>query len=421
MVGDDLYAVGSGPKGVVGLYRLPDKNHDDKADDVPAPRPSPRGNGRSRTARCGFWSGRLALSQHGQSRPYPRKEARADFARPRLRRGLSSRPEIRGCRRTRRRHQSAGRDDSGFTPDSKHWWLETSGFRNEYDFAFNTAGDLFTFDADMEWDVGAYWYRPVRVNHCTAGAEFGWRSGAGSGRPTISIHFPGPSTWDAARPPESFSTITAISRTLPRLLDRLRLVDGTAVGVSSAENGHSYTGTFETFLTGNPLNVTDVEVDRDGSILFTTGGRASEGGVYRLRHKGGSSKPVEAANVAELLRLPQIESAWARNRSPGQSEGRSEVGGRTGCRRAVAGPSGTTPRVDAAQPTRTQARSQAARRRLDVEGRRCPCVRRTSARFAYGRARAHGARAAFGRCGCHRAEAPARRLSTAGRKVLSTD
>jgi hypothetical protein len=32
-VGDDLYAVGSGPKGV-GLYRLPDKNHDDKADEV---------------------------------------------------------------------------------------------------------------------------------------------------------------------------------------------------------------------------------------------------------------------------------------------------------------------------------------------------------------------------------------------------
>ncbi len=65
-------------------------------------------------------------------------------------------------------------------------------------------------------------------------------------------------------------------------------------------------------LTGNPLNVTDIEVDRDGSIVFTTGGRATEGGVYRLRHKGGTSKPAEAASVAELLKLPQIESAWAR-------------------------------------------------------------------------------------------------------------
>src|SRR5690606_25110126 len=51
------------------------------------------------------------------------------------------------------------------------------GFRNPYDFAFNSDGEMFTFDADMEWDLGTSWYRPTRVLHVTPGGEFGWRSG----------------------------------------------------------------------------------------------------------------------------------------------------------------------------------------------------------------------------------------------------
>ena len=63
--------------------------------------------------------------------------------------------------------------------DGKTWKRVVAGFRNEYDFAFNADGELFTFDSDMEWDVGLPWYRPVRVNHCPIGAEFGWRNGIG--------------------------------------------------------------------------------------------------------------------------------------------------------------------------------------------------------------------------------------------------
>ena len=55
--------------------------------------------------------------------------------------------------------------------------LVIGGLRNPYDFAFNRQGDMFTCDADMEWDLGTPWYRPTRVNHLTEGAEFGWRSG----------------------------------------------------------------------------------------------------------------------------------------------------------------------------------------------------------------------------------------------------
>jgi hypothetical protein len=55
--------------------------------------------------------------------------------------------------------------------------LLAGGLRNPYDFAFSPDGELFTYDADMEWDRGAPWYRPTRVCHVTAGAECGWRSG----------------------------------------------------------------------------------------------------------------------------------------------------------------------------------------------------------------------------------------------------
>ena len=30
---------------------------------------------------------------------------------------------------------------------------------------------MFTFDADMEWDRGAPWYRPTRICHLVSGAE----------------------------------------------------------------------------------------------------------------------------------------------------------------------------------------------------------------------------------------------------------
>ncbi|MGE3778654.1 MAG: heme-binding protein, partial [Pirellulaceae bacterium] len=64
-------------------------------------------------------------------------------------------------------------------PEGREWELVSSGYRNEYDIAFNPSGDLFTYDSDMEWDIGSPWYRPTRVCHATSGSEFGWRSGSG--------------------------------------------------------------------------------------------------------------------------------------------------------------------------------------------------------------------------------------------------
>jgi len=310
-VGDDLYAVGSGPKGV-GVYRLPDKNHDDKADEVQFLVHHQGGMGDHGPHDViygpdGWLYHNLGNHAHVTQKAEPTSACR-DFDEDYL---LVPKFEDAGG------HAVGIKAPGGtiwrFTPDGKHWWLETNGFRNEYDFAFNEAGDLFTFDSDMEWDVGAYWYRPVRVNHCTAGAEFGWRSGAakwpaydfdslpgtvdvGRGSPTGVIFY------DHTQFPQRFrGAFICCDWSLGRLL-----------AFHLTKSGATYTGNFETILSGNPLNITDVEVDRDGSILFTTGGRATEGGVYRLKHKGVLPHVAKAATVSELLKLPQIESAWAR-------------------------------------------------------------------------------------------------------------
>ena len=58
-------------------------------------------------------------------------------------------------------------------PQGREFELIAMGLRNPYDFAFNDTGEMFTFDADMEWDIGTPWYRPTRVNHVVSGADFG--------------------------------------------------------------------------------------------------------------------------------------------------------------------------------------------------------------------------------------------------------
>ena len=50
-------------------------------------------------------------------------------------------------------------------PDGKSWELFAVGLRNPFDMAFNRQGDLFTFDADAEFDMGTPWYQPTRVLH----------------------------------------------------------------------------------------------------------------------------------------------------------------------------------------------------------------------------------------------------------------
>ena len=166
-----------------------------------------------------------------------------------------------------------------------------SGFRNVFDAALNQDGELFTYDADMEYDFNTSWYRPTRINHVVSGAEFGWRNGAGK-RPefypdnlpaTLNIG-PGSPTGMTfgygARFPEKYQ----------RALFALDWSWGKLYAVHLEPAGATYTATKEEFLTGLPLPITDAIIHpQDGAMYFTIGGRRVQSGVYRVTYIGPES------------------------------------------------------------------------------------------------------------------------------------
>jgi putative heme-binding domain-containing protein len=172
-------------------------------------------------------------------------------------------------------------------PDGKTFELVAVGFRNPYDAAFDPAGELFTYDSDMEWDMGVPWYRPTRVNHVTSGAEFGWRTGSNKwpddypdSLGSVSDIGPGSPTGMA------FGTGAKFPARYQRALFMGDWSYGQIYAVHLAPGGASYTGTPERFLAGSPLPVTDMVVHPDGALYFAVGGRGTASAVYRVTYHG---------------------------------------------------------------------------------------------------------------------------------------
>ena len=66
------------------------------------------------------------------------------------------------------------------SPDGKDWEIVSSGYRNIFDGGFNADGELFTYDADMEYDFNTPWYSQPRICHVTSGSMYSWSTGTGS-------------------------------------------------------------------------------------------------------------------------------------------------------------------------------------------------------------------------------------------------
>ncbi len=168
------------------------------------------------------------------------------------------------------------------------WELFAIGFRNPYDLAFNADGDLFTYDADMEWDMGAPWYRPTRINHVVSGSDFGWRSGAGK----WPSHYPDslPAVLDIGPGSPTGITFGYGAQFPQRYRDALFILDwtfGTIHAVFLEPDGSTYRATRETFLTGRPLPLTDCVINPiDGAMYFAVGGRGTPSALYRVRYEG---------------------------------------------------------------------------------------------------------------------------------------
>ncbi|MHA3772339.1 c-type cytochrome [Verrucomicrobiota bacterium sgz303538] len=197
-------------------------------------------------------------------------------------------------------------------PDGSDLELVSMGYRNEYDIAFDGNGEMFTYDSDMEWDMGAPWYRPTRICHATSGSEFGWRSGSGKWPESYPDSLPGLQDIGPGSPTGVlFGTGAKFPAKYQRAMFAMDWSFGTLYAIHMEPNGATYKGTRETFLSRNSLPLADLTVrPQDGAMYFVTGGRRNASGVYRVIYTGTeSTAPVSAQPLTELQKLRrQIES-----------------------------------------------------------------------------------------------------------------
>jgi putative heme-binding domain-containing protein len=174
-----------------------------------------------------------------------------------------------------------------FKPDGSTWQLVTVGNRNTYDVAFHDSGELFSYDADMEWDFGMPWYRPTRINHVVPGGEMGWRNGSGkwpeyyedSMAPVLNIGPGSPTGLLAGRgfkaPAKYQQAIYAFDWTF-----------ATIYAVHLTPKGASFDSTKEEFVAGAGLPLTDGIITKDGTMYFATGGRRISSALWRVTYTG---------------------------------------------------------------------------------------------------------------------------------------
>ena len=200
---------------------------------------------------------------------------------------LPRRPDPRGHAHDR---MAPGGWIARFTTDGKNFQLFASGFRNAFDLAFNDQGDLFTFDSDMEWDLGMPWYRPTRICQVVPGAEFGWRNGSGpwppyyedSMAPLLEIG-PGSPTGLVSGAGAKFPA------KYQRAIFALDWTFATLYAVHLTPEGGGYRAEREEFISGSGLPLTDVAIGKDGAMVFLTGGRRTDSALWRVTYTGGEN------------------------------------------------------------------------------------------------------------------------------------
>ena len=188
------------------------------------------------------------------------------------------------------------------SPDGKKFEIFASGFRNIFDAGLNRDGELFTYDADMEYDFNTSWYRPTRINHVVSGSEHGWRNGAGKYPEFYYDNLP--ATLNIGPGSPTGTTFGYGAKFPAKYQEAFYVLDwswGKIYAVHLKESGSTYTATKEEFVTGGPLPVTDAIIHKDGAMYFAIGGRRVQSGLYRVSYTGSESTAptVHAAVVNE--------------------------------------------------------------------------------------------------------------------------
>jgi len=212
--------------------------------------------------------------------------------------------------------------------DGTAWEIWSAGYRNPYDFAFDADGEMFVYDADMEWDVGLPWYRPTRVNHATSGSELGWRSGSGKWPPCLPDSLPACVEIGPGSPVGvTFGHGAKFPGRYQRALFVCDWTFGTIYAIHLEPDGSTYRGTKEQFLSRTPLPLTDAVVAADGALYVTVGGRGGQSELYRVTYAGPeSTAPVDgrhAAGAAERALRNDLESLHRRAADPAAAVARA--------------------------------------------------------------------------------------------------
>jgi putative heme-binding domain-containing protein len=197
-------------------------------------------------------------------------------------------------------------------PDTRYG-LFYSGMRNPYDFAYNLAGEAFTFDSDMEWDVNAPWYRENRTLHLIPGGDAGYRNGTGKFQDEYFDTLPALRNLRRGSPVGvEFYQSYAYP---PVFWDNLFEADwsrGRLLYTALSPSGGTYRAREDLaeFVHGEPMPITDLEVGPDGNIYLTTGGGPGQGGLYRVRWTGEAPAQPDLTGILAVVRQPQPLSSW---------------------------------------------------------------------------------------------------------------
>ena len=206
-------------------------------------------------------------------------------------------------------------------PEGKTWEVMSTGFRNQYDAAVNREGELFTYDADMEWDMNTPWYRPTRVNHVIDGSDFGWRTGSGKFMDYCSDTF---GTVADVGPGSPTGVCFGYGAKFPAKYQNAFFISDWSYGklyaVHLSPQGSTYTGKVEEFASAQPFPLTDLLVNpKDGAMYIAVGGRKVQSGLYRITYEGKESTvPAKSMSGGEEARKRRqaLESFVQREAKP---------------------------------------------------------------------------------------------------------
>lgn len=184
--------------------------------------------------------------------------------------------------------------------EGRDFHLVAAGLRNALHIGFNADGEMFTFDSDMELELGVPWYRPNRVCHLPSGADLGYRGNSGKYPSWYEDSLPalvdiglaspvGVAFGYGARFPGRYQKALLIADNSHGRIMAVHLKpSGSGYAVSSWEN-LVVPKTLGPGPMRTPLNVTDLVVGLDGALYFATGNRRVQSYLFRVTYVGDES------------------------------------------------------------------------------------------------------------------------------------